>query len=102
MNEKIEIDHYAADFRILQHLLKGRNLPSNLADDLDLSPEYVRTRLRKLRRAGMVEHVGEPDRGLYQITDRGEVALDFQDKWDTAADRDEYRQIVAEADPSRS
>lgn len=102
MNEKIEIDHYKADFAILDQLLKGRNLPSNLADDLDLSAEYTRTRLRKLRRAGMVEHVGNPDRGLYEITNRGEVALDHQDLWETAADRDDYREIVAEADPSRS
>lgn len=74
-----EITHFSADFRILEYLRDdGRDLPSNIADELGLTPEYVSNRLKALRDYGMVVNVG---RGVHQITERGNVALDNQQRW---------------------
>ena len=62
-----------ADERILQSLREdGRNLPQNLARDLDYSRQYVQNRLQTLEAAEYVENVGG---GLYELTNKGEEAL---------------------------
>lgn len=58
-----------ADGRILKSLRRdGRNLPQNLARDLDYSRQYVQNRLQTLEAAEYVENVGG---GLYELTEKG-------------------------------
>lgn len=51
---------------ILDMLEDGRCTPSYLADELDVSQEYVRDRLGDLKRLGLIEKV---HRGLYEISE---------------------------------
>ncbi len=50
----------------------GRNLPKNLAGELDYSRQYVQSRLQMLTAAGHVRNIGG---GLYEITPAGVEAV---------------------------
>lgn len=50
----------------------GRNLPKNLAGDLDYSRQYVQNRLQMLSAAGFVRNIGG---GLYEVTPAGVEAV---------------------------
>ncbi|ADD03886.1 homolog to phage PhiH1 repressor protein [Natrialba magadii ATCC 43099] len=68
-----------ADDAILEFLLNEGNhsivsTPAVIEANIDYKISHVRTRLRKLDSAGLVEYYDE-DRGLYQITDRGRAYL---------------------------
>ncbi|MDL0133545.1 hypothetical protein [Halobacterium salinarum] len=65
-----------ADEQILSHLASGRNLPQNLADELDYSRQYVQNRLQMLKAADLVENLGG---GLYEITDTGREEIAEED-----------------------
>ena len=54
---------------ILDMLEEGRCTPSYIADELDVSQEYIRDRLRDLKRLGLVSKV---HRGLYEISEEGD------------------------------
>lgn len=75
MQPKVAHELNDADRRILELLSEGRNLPQNLADDLDYSRQYVQNRLQMLKAADYVTNRGG---GLYEITDDGrdEVGAD--------------------------
>ncbi|WP_080505815.1 hypothetical protein [Halomicrobium katesii] len=69
----------AADDRILEFLLNEGNepivsTPAVVEMNLDYQITHIRTRLRELHKAGLVEYYDE-DRGAYQITDRGRAYL---------------------------
>lgn len=51
---------------MLELLEEGRCNPAYMADELDKSQEYIRERLRELKRIGLVKKVY---RGLYEIGD---------------------------------
>ncbi|APX98723.1 hypothetical protein BB347_18630 (plasmid) [Natronorubrum daqingense] len=51
---------------MLDMLEQGRCTPSYLADELDVSQEYVRGRLQDLKRLGLIKKV---HRGLYEISE---------------------------------
>jgi predicted transcriptional regulator len=55
-----------ADEQICEVLRDGRNLATNIADDTDLSRQYVSNRLGELAEAGHVENIGN---GLYELAD---------------------------------
>jgi predicted transcriptional regulator len=55
-----------ADEQIIERLREGRNLPQNLARDLDYSRQYVQNRLQMLKAADIVENLGG---GLYELVD---------------------------------
>jgi predicted transcriptional regulator len=55
-----------ADDEIVAVLSNGRNLATNIADETDLSRQYVSTRLAELSEAGHVTNVGN---GLYELID---------------------------------
>lgn len=57
-----------ADRAILEMLLDGRNLATNIASETGYTRHYITTRLKRLREHGYVENVGS---GLYEITDAG-------------------------------
>lgn len=51
----------------------GRNLAANVADNVDLHRKTVASRLRQLKDYDLVHDIG---RGVYEITEDGEVALE--------------------------
>ncbi|WP_435552933.1 winged helix-turn-helix transcriptional regulator [Natrinema sp. CGMCC1.2065] len=57
-------DLNGADKAIIAALREGRNIPSNLADELDYSREYVSSRLKRLREHDIVENIGG---GVYEL-----------------------------------
>ena len=65
-----------ADAQILAALSEGRNVPSNLADELDRNRSHISDRLAKLRRQGLVEQVGRESISLHELTDEGRDVLD--------------------------
>jgi predicted ArsR family transcriptional regulator len=67
------LDRKEIDDKILDNLRGGRNVPSNLAEELGVSRQYVSQRLKLLEAADHVENVG---RGVYELQDdpRGEDA----------------------------
>ena len=52
------------DFDILDELHEGRNVPSNIADDIGVTRQYVQQRLKLLEAAGHVNNIG---RGVYEL-----------------------------------
>jgi DNA-binding HxlR family transcriptional regulator len=75
------------DEMILQELLDGRNLAANMAAEIGRSRNYVNQRMPHLRDYGLVERVGPvQDLGLYELTDRGEAALQVIDRYDEVED----------------
>lgn len=59
-----DLDLTPTEEGIIEMLKEGRCTPSYLAEELDVTPEYVRGRLRDLYRLGAIEKV---HRGLYEI-----------------------------------
>lgn len=65
--ERDEIDEGQftdTELGIIELLDDGRGTPAYLADELDVTQEYVRQRLKELERLGVVRKV---HRGLYEI-----------------------------------
>ena len=60
------LDRKEIDNKILDELHGGRNVPSNLADELDVSRQYISQRLKLLEAADHVENIG---RGVYELVD---------------------------------
>lgn len=92
--ERMDIDD-----QIIEELREGRNVPSNLAEQLDVSRQYVQQRLKLLEAADHVENVG---RGVYEliydprdlprepVSQRRHETYE-QDNWETAhVDRIDY------------
>lgn len=63
-----------ADEKIIDHLREGRNLPSNIAEDVGFTRQYVSNRIKRLREHGYVENIGN---GVYEL---GDVADDGGNK----------------------
>lgn len=80
------------DFEILAFLAeRGRNNAVNIAHGLDRDRSYINTRLRHLAREDLVERVGPaPNSGLYETTDRGDVAVDHREAYREVADFEAY------------
>lgn len=76
------------DFLILDALqTHGRNVATNLADLTGKSRKNINTRLPVLADYGLVQKIGPADRsGLYEISDRGERALVYSERYDEVDD----------------
>jgi predicted transcriptional regulator len=72
------------DFEILEQLADGkRNVASNLAHHLNKDRAYLNTRFPILHDHGLVERIGPaPSSGLYEITSKGQTALQNRDQYD--------------------
>jgi predicted transcriptional regulator len=72
------------DFELLTALDEyGRNVAANLSIHLDRDRAYLNTRLPQLADYGLVRRVGPSENaGLYEITDRGRAALQYQSQYD--------------------
>ncbi|WP_439028081.1 hypothetical protein [Haloarchaeobius sp. DT45] len=55
--------------------MDGRNVPTNIADELDSHRNYISNRLQHLTEQDLTEHIGSKRTGLYEITPAGEQAL---------------------------
>lgn len=71
------------DFSLLEALADGkRNNAANLSIELDRNRSYINTRLPILADYGLVERIGPAERsGLYEITEKGRIALDNRDAY---------------------
>jgi Mn-dependent DtxR family transcriptional regulator len=70
--ERSEIDEDEftdTELGIMDMLGQGRCTPGYIAEELDVTPEYVRGRLGELKRLGLVEKV---HRGLYELADESD------------------------------
>lgn len=54
------------DRTILDMLSEGRNVPANMADNLDVSRQYVHQRIKLLERGDHVRNIG---RGVYELVE---------------------------------
>ena len=54
------------DKAVLEILEEGRNVPSNIANRLDFTRQYVQRRLQRLEEHGHVRNIGS---GVYEIVD---------------------------------
>jgi DNA-binding HxlR family transcriptional regulator len=77
-----------ADFDILQALDgTGRNVARNLQHHIDASRKHINNRLPQLEDYGLVKKIGpDEDSGLYEITEKGRVALKHRKKYDEVDD----------------
>ena len=83
------------DFEILETLAQtgGRNVAANIAQQLNKDRSYINTRFSKLVKYDLVERVGPSDQsGLYDLTDRGQRALEHRDEYDNA---DDFESLVS-------
>jgi len=72
------------DFAILTALSSGRNVAANLALELDSKRQYITERMGHLDDYGLVRRVGPSENvGLYEITARGEIALENREKYNS-------------------
>lgn len=78
------------DFLVLEALHSyGRNVAPNVAEITGKSRKNVNNRLPVLDDYGLVRKIGPAARsGLYEITERGRVALQLRDQYDAAEDFD--------------
>lgn len=76
------------DFLILEALHSyGRNVAPNLAQITGKSRKNVNNRLPVLADYGLVRRIGPADRsGLYELTDRGTVAMQLREQYESADD----------------
>jgi len=81
------------DFLILEALNKhGRNVAPNLEHHTGKSRKNINNRLPMLEDFGLVEKVGPAENsGLYEITDRGLLALEHREKYDEV---DDFEQLI--------
>ena len=54
------------DRAIIAELREGRNIPSNIADEIDRTQQYTRERIARLEEHGLVRNVG---RGVYELVE---------------------------------
>ena len=76
------------DFDILRVLdEEGRNVATNISEHLERKRSYINTRLPVLEDYGLVRKIGPVDRsGLYEITELGRVAVEYQKMYDEVED----------------
>jgi len=80
------------DFLILEQLQEGRNMAGNIALEIDRARNYVNQRMPYLLDYDLVEKIGPmKDSGLYEITERGNLALENREKYhDDSVDFEEF------------
>ena len=78
------------DRLILEELHRGQNLGANVAEATDRHQKTISKRVTQLEDYGLVENIG---RGVYRITDRGEVALNNISEYDRT-DTDAFDELI--------
>ena len=80
--------HHPQDFRLLEALHSyGRNVAPNLAHIADLDESMAERRLAALADHELVTRIGPiAESGLFEITDRGRIALRLRDEYNEGVD----------------
>jgi predicted transcriptional regulator len=90
------------DFEILKALSEtgGRNVATNIAQRINKDRSYVNTRFSALVENGLVERVGPSEKsGLYDLTDRGNRALQYRDRYEKT---DDFESLISDENSSMS
>ena len=84
------------DFDVLSVLADGRrNTAANIAHHIDKNRAYINTRLPILADYGLIERVGPaPNSGLYEITARGEAAVEYREVY---GEVDDFAVVIDDA-----
>ena len=84
------------DFDVLSVLADGRrNTAANIACHIDKNRAYINTRLPILADYGLIERVGPaPNSGLYEITARGEAAVEYREVY---GEVDDFAVVIDDA-----
>ncbi|WP_255196516.1 helix-turn-helix transcriptional regulator [Halorarius litoreus] len=69
----VDIRLSETDNAILSLLAEGRNVPANIADELDFTRQYVQQRLKRMEEHGIVQNIG---RGVYEIVEDPRDSMD--------------------------
>jgi hypothetical protein len=88
------------DFLILEALAAyGRNVATNLSEVTEKSRKNINNRLPVLVDYGLVRKIGPADHsGLYEITTKGELALDHREEYDEREDFEAYLDRILESE----
>lgn len=86
-----------ADKAIIEELREGRNIPSNIASDLNYTREYVSSRLKRLREHDIVRNIGG---GVHELIEENVPREDISTV-DSSGVQDRQRQET-EADVEES
>ena len=62
-----DINLNETDQAIIAELREGRNVPSNIADEIGRNQQYTRDRIARLEEHGVVRNVG---RGVYELVEQ--------------------------------
>lgn len=79
------------DKLIMEELQEGRNLGANIAEQIDRHQKTATRRLRELEDDGLVNNIG---RGVYEITDRGNIALEHIDEYDRSDGSGQFEELI--------
>lgn len=60
------IDLNNTDRRVIELLTEGRNVPANIAEEIDVTRQYIQQRLKRLSEHGYVDNIG---RGVYELVE---------------------------------
>jgi len=84
------------DFLILEYLEEGgRNVGTNIAAEIEKSRSHVNVRLPVLADYDLVKKIGPMENsGLYEITERGRVALEYREKYED--DNVDFDRVIEE------
>lgn len=78
------------DRLILEELRDGRNLATNIAQDIDRHRKTVNARLSQMEDYNLVKNIGG---GLYELTERGGAAILAIDQY---SETEDFDQLVEE------
>lgn len=79
------------DFLILEYLQGGRNVAVNIGEGIDKSRSHVNVRLPQLEDYDLVKKIGPAENsGLYEITELGELAVEYQEMYDEVEEFGEF------------
>jgi len=87
MREDVKLQQ-PTDFLILEFLDEaGRNVASNISIEIDKSRSHINVRLPILEDYGLVTKIGPSENsGLYEITERGQLALKYREEYNENQD----------------
>jgi len=83
-SDEVMLLQLPTDQMILSELQDGRNLGANIADHIGRHKKTVTKRLNQLEDYGLVDNIG---RGVYELTEAGQIALDNIDAYERDSDR---------------
>ncbi|MFC7188204.1 ArsR family transcriptional regulator [Halorubrum yunnanense] len=83
------------DLEVLTVLAEGgRNVSPNIAVEIDKNRAYLNTRVLMLLDYDLVTRVGpSKNSGLYEITEKGQIVVEYRDQFDPQA-KSEFTELI--------